>query len=102
MRVLVVFSLLIALATAHAESHNDTLKRVLETGQFRIGFVPDAPPLSFRDNDGNAVGYSIDLCRHIASAVRDELDLEQIDIVYIPLVSMDERLTAIANGVVDI
>ncbi len=102
MRVLVVFSLLIALATAHAESHNDTLKRVSETGQFRIGFVPDAPPLSFRDNDGNAAGYSTDLCRHIASAVRDELDLEQIDIVYIPLVSMEERLSAIENGDVDI
>lgn len=102
MRVLVIFSLLIVLATAHAESHNDTLKRVSETGQFRIGFVPDAPPLSFRDSNGNAAGYSIDLCRHIASAVRDQLSLEQIDIVYVPLVSMEERLSAIENGDVDI
>jgi len=102
MRVLVVFSLLIMLATAHAESHNDTLKRVSETGQFRIGFVPDAPPLSFRDSNGNAAGYSIDLCRHIASTVRDELSLDQIDIVYVPLVSMEERLSAIENGDVDI
>ena len=102
MRSVVVFSLLIMLATAHAESHNDTLKRVSETGQFRIGFVPDAPPLSFRDSNGNAAGYSIDLCRHIASAVRDKLSLEQIDIVYVPLVSMEQRLSAVENGDVDI
>lgn len=102
MRALVIFSFLVVFATAHAESHNDTLKRVSETGQFRIGFVPDAPPLSFRDSNGNAAGYSIDLCRQIASAVRSELDLEQLDIVYIPLVSMEERLRAIENGDVDI
>jgi len=102
MRVLVVFSLLVFFATAHAEIHNDTLNRVSETGTFRIGFVPDAPPLSFRDSNGNASGYSIDLCRHIASAVREKLSLEQIDIVYVPLVTMEERLTAIENGKVDI
>lgn len=102
MRFLVAFCLVLSLATANAENHTNTLKRVSETGQLRIGFVPDAPPLSFKDTEGNAVGYSIDLCRHIASAVRDELDLEKIDIVFTPLVSMEERLTAIENGDIDI
>ncbi len=102
MRALLALSLTLVLATANAASHNDTLKRVAETGQLRIGFVPDAPPLSFRASDGNAAGYSIDLCRHIASAVRDELNLEKIDIIYTPLVSMEQRLSAIENGDVDI
>lgn len=102
MRVLLAISFVLILATASAEDHIDTLKRVSETGEFRIGFVPDAPPLSFEDSDGNAVGYSIDLCRQIASAVRDELNLEKIDIVFTPLVSMEQRISAIEKGDIDI
>ncbi len=102
MRLLLTASLILMFAAANAENHNNTLKRVLETGEFRIGYVPDAPPLSFRDSDGDVVGYSIDLCRHIASAVRNELGLEKIDIVFMPLESMEQRLSAIENGEVDI
>ena len=102
MRLLLTASLLLMFAAANADNHNNTLKRVSETGEFRIGYVPDAPPLSFQDGDGKVVGYSIDLCRHIASAVRDELGLEKIDIVYTPLESMEQRLSAIENGDVDI
>lgn len=102
MRVLLVVSLSLIFGAASAENHTYTLQRVAETGEFRIGFVPDAPPLSFLDNDGNAAGYSIDLCRHIASTIRNELGLEKIDIVFKPLVSMEERLSAIENREVDI
>jgi len=102
MRLLLTASLVLLFAAANAEHHADTLKRVSETGEFRIGYVPDAPPLSFQDGNGKVVGYSIDLCRHIASVVRDELGLEKIDIVYTPLESMEQRLSAIENGEVDI
>ena len=102
MRVLLTASLLLLFAAANAENHTDTLKRISETGEFRIGYVPDAPPLSFRDSEGNPVGYSIDLCRRIASTIRDELGLEKIEIVYVPLESMEQRLSAIEKGDVDI
>ncbi len=102
MRVLLTASLLLLFTAANTEIHADTLKRVSETGEFRIGFVPDAPPLSFRDSEGNPVGYSIDLCRRIASTIRDELGLEKINIVYTPLGSMEQRLSAIEKGEVDI
>ena len=102
MRALIAVSLLLPFATATAVAQVDTLKRIAETGEIRIGFVPDAPPLSFLDGDGNAVGYSIDLCRHITATIRKELGLENIDIVFTPLVSMEERLNAVENGDVDI
>ncbi len=102
MRALIAASLLLTFATATAEAQVDTLKRIAETGEIRIGFVPDAPPLSFLDGDGNAVGYSIDLCRHITATIRKELDLENIDIVFTPLVSMGDRLNAVEGGDVDI
>ncbi len=102
MRAVLTLTLVLSLTIANADDHADTLQRVAETGEFRIGYVPDAPPLSFTDRDGNAAGYSIDLCRHIASAVREELELEKIDIVFTPLVSMEDRLSAIEEGKVDI
>jgi len=102
MRALISLVMIFSFATSNAENHVDTLKRIAETGEFRIGYVPDAPPLSFRDGDDNVVGYSIDLCRRIASAARDELGIEQIAIVFTPLVTMEERLSAIENGDIDI
>ena len=86
----------------HADNHTETLQRVAETGEFRIGYVPDAPPVSFEDEEGNAVGYAIDLCRHIASAVQRELGLEALDIEFTPLISIDSRLAAVENGDIDI
>lgn len=101
LRICSVFvALFIFVSDALAESA--TLGRIAETGQFRIGYVPDAPPLSFVDDSGNVTGYSIDLCRHIASAIRNDLGLEKIDISFKPLVAIEDRLDAVETGEVDI
>lgn len=99
--VLLPLTLLLALP-ASAQEYESTLDRIADTGEFRIGFVPDAPPMSFLDSAGNAVGYSIDLCRSISSSIRDELGLERVEISFVPLVSMEERLSAVESGDVDI
>ena len=96
-----MFCLLIS-ATAEAQRPSETLSRIKESGQFRIGYVPDAAPLSFVDDSGAVVGYSIDLCRHIASNIRFELSLDVLDVVFVPLVSMEDRIKAVENGDVDI
>ena len=102
MRTTITFVLVFLSTVAFADNHTKTLERVAETGEFRIGYVPDAPPVSFEDDDGNAVGYAIDLCRHIASAVQRELGLDSIDINYTPLISIESRLSAVENGDIDI
>lgn len=101
-RVVVLFLALCAASFAFAEDYESNLDRIAETGEFRIGFVPDAPPLSFIDGDGSPVGYSIDLCRRIAAGIRDELGLDDIEITFTPLVSMQERLSAVEDRRVDI
>jgi ABC-type amino acid transport substrate-binding protein len=101
MRVLLSLLVLLAFNTAIAQQ-GDTLERIADTGEIRIGFVPDAPPLSFLDEEENVVGYSIDLCRRIASAARDAAGLEKIRIAFVPLVTMEERISAIENGDIDI
>jgi glutamate/aspartate transport system substrate-binding protein len=102
MRTLIFLVLILSFAMSYADSHTGTLLRVAETGEFRIGYVPDAPPLSFQDSENNVVGYSIDLCRRIAAATRDHLGLDKIDIVFTPLPTMEDRLNAVENGDVDI
>jgi ABC-type amino acid transport substrate-binding protein len=95
--ILVLFAL-----SGDALAESPTLKRIAETGTVRIGYVADAPPLSFENEDGDVVGYSIDLCRHIASAIRFDLGLEKIDIEFKSLVSMEDRISAVENHDVDI
>ena len=79
-----------------------TLKRVADTGQFNIGYVPDAPPMSFNDTDGNPTGYSVALCRSIANAVKNRLGLEEIKLNYVPLILPEDRINAVVNHTVDI
>ncbi len=103
LRTLILVLCLSPLAhAAAAQDGSPTLERIAETGEFRIGFVPDAPPMSFLDANGNAVGYSIDLCRQIGSSIRNLLGLEKIDLTFTPLVSMEERLSAVEEARVDI
>ena len=102
MRTVITLVAVLLSAATYADNHTNTLERVAETGEFRIGYVPDAPPVSFEDGNGNAVGYAIDLCRHIASAVQREVGLDSIDINYTPLISIESRLSAVENGDIDI
>lgn len=78
-----------------------TLDRVVEAKSFVIGYRQDAKPFSYLDPDGQAQGYSVDLCRHIAAAVAAELDLSDMEIVY-EAVPVDQRLEKLARGDIDI
>jgi len=102
MRALISLLVIFSFTTADAQKRVDTLKRIGDTGEIRIGFVPDAPPLSFQDAEDKVVGYSIDLCRHIASAARDAAGLEQIKILFVPLATIEDRIRAIESGDIDI
>ena len=88
--------------SAGAEEFTGTLKRIADTGEFKIGFVPDATPMSFLDAEGNATGYSISLCKTVAKAVKKATGLEEMKVTYIPLILPEDRLSAVENGDVDI
>ena len=79
-----------------------TMQKVNDTKRFVIGYAPDAAPLSFENESGEAVGYSVELCRRIAAAVQKELGLDELQIEYAPLVSPQARMNAVANGDIDI
>ena len=100
--VTLILTLSVFAAQANAQEFTGTLKRVEDTGEFKIGYVPDAPPLSFHDDDGIPTGYSIALCRNIASAVKKVVGLEEIKLSYLPLILPEDRINAVVNHDVDI
>ncbi len=102
LRLLTVFLLCSLPLFAGAQASSPTLERIAESGKFRIGYVPDAAPLSFKDSYGNPVGYSISLCRLIAVSIRDSLGLEKLDLEFTPLNSIEDRLSAVEKGKIDI
>lgn len=99
---LILAALLTVNSAMGAEELNGTLKRIADSGEFRIGFVPDAIPMSFLDTKGEPNGYSIVLCKSVAKAVKAATGLEEMKITYVSLVLPEDRLSAVENGDVDI
>lgn len=79
----------------------DTLERIRDTGVFKIGYREDAAPFSFKNEIGEAAGYSVDLCRAVAVTVKQELSLPDISIDYVP-VTAENRFDAVEEGRIDI
>ncbi len=86
----------------HSADWTGTMQKVNDTKRFVIGYAPDAAPLSFENESGEVVGYSVELCRRIAAAVQNELGLGELQIDYVPLVSPQGRMDAVVNGDIDI
>jgi len=104
MRRLIFFiaGLSVFCATAGAQELHGTLKRIADSGEIRIGFVPDTPPMSFVDDEGAPTGYLITLCKTVAAAVKKTLGLEEMKISYVPVILPDDRIAAVENGEIDI
>ena len=91
---------LLAPAASGADSV-PTLDQIKKSGTFRIGYRQSEPPMSFRDNEGNPIGYSIDLCTRIATAVKTHLGDADISIDFVP-VNSQNRFAALVDNKIDI
>jgi glutamate/aspartate transport system substrate-binding protein len=77
-----------------------TLKKIKTTGTFTLGYLESAPPFSFPGPDRRPVGYSIDLCTHVASAIQKQLGIN-LKLNWTPVTTAN-RLEMVASGKVDI
>lgn len=91
----------LAAVPAAAEPPTDTVANVKETGTFTIGFREDARPFSFRDDQGEPAGYSVDLCRKVAAQVKERAGVSDINLRYVPVLA-DGRVKALESGDIDI
>src|SRR5262245_43030943 len=82
-------------------SPSGAIERMRQSGRIRFGYRNDARPFSYRDEYGNAAGYSIALCRKIADAAMAELGLSKLAVEWIP-VPAEERFIAVNLQKVDL
>jgi ABC-type amino acid transport substrate-binding protein len=100
----VIGALLAALVfggSAQGQELTGTLKNIKTSGTFTIGYRESSPPFSFMGPDKRPIGYSIDLCLNIASAIQKQLGMADLKLKWVP-VTIENRIQMVAQGKVDI
>jgi polar amino acid transport system substrate-binding protein/glutamate/aspartate transport system substrate-binding protein len=78
-----------------------TLDKLRKTGVLTVGYREDAIPFSYKSEIGEAVGYTVDLCRTIATRLKADLSLGKLSIDYVP-VTTEDRFKAVKEGRIDL
>jgi len=84
-----------------AQELDATLKKIKTSGVLTLGYRESAPPFSFLGPNKQPVGYSIDLCTHVANAVQKQLGLKDLKLNWVQ-VTAENRIDMVAQGKVDI
>ena len=87
--------------SAEAAGPAGTLDRVKQSGTLRLGYRTDARPFAYRDEAGDASGYSVSLCEKVAQQVKTELGLATLKVDWVP-VKVEDRFGALQQGSVDL
>ena len=103
MRILVLTAAVVCLNSAGSAAGEltGTLKHIADTGVIHMGFREAEPPMSFLDESGQPVGYSIDICNHIAAAVKQKIGRTDIAVEFVP-VTAETRFSSIESRDTDI
>lgn len=99
MRRIALAMVLLGAAVGGADA--GVLERAKSTGELRIGYRADAEPFSFKNSEGKAAGYSVDLCKAAAAEAAVKLGVAELKLVEVELSAAD-RLDAIPAGKIDL
>jgi glutamate/aspartate transport system substrate-binding protein len=90
-----------ALFAAPTLAQEGTLDKIKKTGTITVGHRDASIPFSYYDDKQQPVGYGVDVCMRIVSAVKQELKLSSIQVNY-QLVTSANRIPLMANGTIDL
>ena len=91
-----------AFLIGHAAAQESmTLTKIRETGVIVLGYRDASIPFSYLDEQRKPIGYSLDLCYHIAEAAKATLKLRHLDIKLVPVTSAT-RIPFLVNEVIDL
>ena len=98
-------ALVVALAAlanpAAAQQAANTLARIQTTNTIRLGYLKEAVPFSFSDSPGRPLGYSVDICQHVAAGIQRQLGLAQLDVKWVE-VNTSNRFERVIDGTIDL
>ena len=94
-----LFTLFFA-APVIAQDYTGTLQQIHESGEIRLGFREAEPPMSYADENGQAIGYTVDICNEIVKALSEKTG-KQLKATYVQ-VSAEDRFNALIENRIDI
>src|SRR6476659_10357987 len=98
--ILLLIAIIGASDGTSAQELDGRLKQIHDTGIIRLSYRSDANPFSFVSQNGEPDGYTIDLCKFVASALGRELN-KNLSTEWVP-VNSQNRFDSIPAGVADI
>lgn len=75
-------------------SADNSLQQIKEKGKFVVGLDDNFPPMGFRDEKGEIVGFDIDLAKEAASRMGVEVEFKPVE--------WDGIVFSLKNGVIDV
>jgi ABC-type amino acid transport substrate-binding protein len=101
-RIVCVLALtMLCVAWADGSAAAGTLDQIRQSKIVRLAYREDAPPFSYKDNIGEPAGYMVDLCRAVAKSLAEQLQLDDLSVVYVPVTAAN-RFEAIQQGKADL
>ncbi|MET0518395.1 MAG: amino acid ABC transporter substrate-binding protein [Burkholderiaceae bacterium] len=100
-RFLAVPTGLLAAALALPVAAGPTLERIRSSGHIVLAHRESSLPFSYIDAQRKPQGYALELCQHLAEAIRKQLQLKSLAVDYL-LVTPAERIPAIVEGRADL
>ena len=91
----------VALALMADAASAATLDHIAQDKSIRIAYRDDAPPFSYKGKGGQPAGYMVDLCRAVAQKLGEQLKLQTLDVVFVPVTAVN-RFDAITQGKADL
>jgi glutamate/aspartate transport system substrate-binding protein len=90
-----------ASASPAAAQESGTLKKIRDNGVIVLGVRDASVPFSYFNADGEAIGYSVDLCRRVVDHIKAAYKLPNLD-VRLQTVTSATRIPLIQNGTIDL
>ena len=91
----------VAVAASQPDVQSKTLDKIRASNTLTLGYRESSIPFSYLGTDQQPVGFSLDLCRSIADAVKAKLNLPTLHVAY-QAVTAANRIPLLQNGTVDI
>lgn len=79
----------------------DTLDKIRQSGTIVLGIRQDAKPFSFIDGQGQAAGYSVQVCQAVVQSLSKQLAMPELKTDY-KLVTAEDRFALLQSGEVDL
>ena len=93
--------LLVLAGPVMAQETGPTLDKIKKKGAVAFGYREASRPFSFRSEDSQPAGYSVDLCRQIAVVLKSALGLADLKVSWVPVTPSD-RVGKRQRGAIDL